>query len=162
MTPRRHPRRPARRPAAAASAVVAALALTGCEAPTPIVTMQSGTSVVTSEARVWCFGGFGQECRDEQQARPAVRLEASPGQLLSFDVSKEVAERGWFVDVQVAGVEGQDGAYPARDDHYFTLTMPPATVTFNVRALDGGAEDPDELDRDRQTGLWTFVVTPKD
>ena len=151
-----------RRPLALASAAAAVLSLSGCEAPTPIVTLQSGTNVITSEARLWCFEGVGQECRDEQEERQPVPFEAAPGQLLSFDVGKEIAERGWFVDVKVIGVQGQDGAYPARDDHYFTLTMPPATVQFSVIALEGGKEDPAELDRERRTGLWTFVVSPKD
>lgn len=154
---------PCRRLLAAASAGFAVVGLTGCEQPTPIVTLQSGRTVVTSEAQSWCFGGRpNAECRDQRATAPVVQMRATPGQLVSIDVSKQVAERGWFVVQETPGIDGQNGAYPTRDDHYFSITMPPATVRLTIRALDGEPAPDGEFDRNRVTGLWTFVVTPED
>ncbi len=154
---------PRRRLLAAASVGIALVGLTGCQQPTPIVTLQSGRTVVTSEAQTWCFGGKpNASCRDQRASIPAVQMRATPGQLVSIDVSKQVAERGWFAVQEVPGIESQNGAYPTRDDHYFTLTMPPATVQLTIRALDGERDADGEYDRNRVTGLWTFVVTPED
>jgi hypothetical protein len=152
---------PRRRLLSACGAGLALVGLTACEQPVPIVTVQSGRTVVTGEAQSWCFGGRpGAECRgDARTARP-IPVEVTPGQLVAIDVAKEVAERGWFVQQAVPGSPEQTGSYPVRDDHYFTLTMPPAVVQLTVHALEGG-EDQDP-DPNRSTGTWTFVLTPKD
>ena len=145
-----------RRALAVASAGAAALGLTGCEAPTPIVTLQSGTAVVKTEASLWCFGGVGRECRETPL--PVTRLEATPGQRLLIDVDGKVADRGWYVELLVVGGD-QASASDPREEHTLSLTVPPQPVQLTVRALDG-AEG--ELDTERQTGAWTFLVTPKD
>lgn len=149
---------PRRRRTAVLGALAALLSLTACQKPTPIVTVQSGTTVVKSNAQIWCFGGVPDaECRDDEATVKATKLEATPGQLVSIDVSKEVADRGWVLEQIVAGSPQQSGAYPPRDDHYFTLTMPPLTTELRIRALDGQ----DEADPTQVTGTWVFVLEPR-
>lgn len=151
---------PRRRVLAAASAAVAALGLTGCEKPLPIVTVQSGTTVEVAEARSWCFGEApGEKCVQGEQA--ATELEAKPGQIVSVDVSKEVADRGWVLRQEVAGSPQQSGAYEPRDDHYFTITMPPVPVQLTITALDGNKKADGTYDTTQETGSWVFVVKPK-
>lgn len=151
---------PRRRVVAAASAAVAALGLAGCEKPLPIVTVQSGTTVEVAEAGTWCFGGApGAQCVDGDAA--ATTLEASPGQIVSIDVAKEVAERGWVLQQDVAGSPQQSGAYDPRDDHYFTITMPPVPVQLTISALDGVKKADGSYDTTRTTGRWVFVVNPR-
>lgn len=150
-----------RRPLVAASAAAALLGLSGCEAPTPIVTLQSGTQVVTAEARSWCFGDApGEDCRSGPAA--PTTLEASPGQLVAVDVAKEIADRGWVLQQEVAGSPQQSGAYDPRDDHHFTITMPPVPVQLTVSALDGTKDAEGRYDATRVTGTWLFLVNPKD
>jgi hypothetical protein len=143
-----------RRALAVVSAGAAMLGLTGCEAPTPIVTLQSGTAVVKTEASRWCFGGVDRECRETPL--PVTRLEATPGQRMIVDVDGKIADRGWYVELEVVGGD-QTSASDPRDEHTLSLVVPPQPVQLTVRALDGG-----DLDRSRQTGSWTFLVTPKD
>lgn len=151
----------ARRLLASASAVGALLALTGCEKPVPIVTVVSGGDSVYTEARTWCFEGqTGDECAEREAGVPSLSVRG--GETIGVDVDKELADRGWYIELaepEGQTADGQQSQQPQRsepqDGHYFSFTAPnlPAgsELVLNVRAL-GEGEEP--------TGEWRFRLTP--
>ena len=113
-----------RRLLAAASAAVAVAALTGCERPAPIVTVAAGTQSEWKEADVYCFEGQSledDECAQRSDEIPEITVK--PGERVSVDVSKDVVERGWVVDVSPEGGRG-DSSPVQTDKHYFTFNAP--------------------------------------
>lgn len=151
----------ARRPLAFAS-LGAVLALTACEAPAPIVTLVSGGNSVYTEASSWCFED--QEPPDcAERAKGTTELPVRGGERIGIDVDRELAERGWYLELsepEGAAQEGQQPSQPQRSEqqngHYFTFTAPnlPAgsSLLLAVRAV-GEAEEP--------SGEWRFRLTPK-
>jgi hypothetical protein len=115
-----------RRLLAALSAGVAVASLTGCERPAPIVTVVSGTTSEWKEADVYCFEG--QSLAQENCATRAegpVQLPVSPGQQIGVDVSKAVADRGWFIQLSSPGGDSEPQQSDVfDDDHYFGFTAP--------------------------------------
>lgn len=151
----------ARRPLAVArriaAAAVVALALASCQRPAPSVTVVSGTTSVNKEADVWCFPGQSQaqsNCARRDASVPA--LAVTPGQRVGVDVGKDVAKRGWLVQLSTQGGQPQSSEVLV-DKYYFAFTAPNAggTLRLVVRAVDpqdaaGGA-----------SGQWTFDLTSK-
>jgi hypothetical protein len=151
---------PRRRLLAAVSAGVAALALTGCERPAPIVTVVSGTNSEWKEADVWCFEGQSFEAGDcAQRAEGPTRLDVKPGEQVGVDVSKSVVERGWVVEL--SSPDGQQEPQQSQvfeDQHYFAFTAPsagPQGLRLTVRAVgEQGESGP-------PSGVWTFDLVPR-
>lgn len=149
----------ARRPLAVLLAGGGLVALTGCQAPAPIVTLVNGTTTVHKEADVWCFGGqpVGQgNCahRDGSVQKIAVK----PGTRLGVDVSKQVAQRGWVLQLS-SGDGGQPQTTQVlKDTHYFSFTAPDvsgAGLKLTVNAVE--PNDP----AGQPTGQWTFQLVPQ-
>jgi hypothetical protein len=115
-----------RRLLAAVSAGVAVASLTGCERPAPIVTVVSGTTSEWKEADVFCFEGQSLEDGDcASRAEGPVEIPVAPGQQIGVDVSKAVAERGWFIQLSSpAGDTEPQQSDVFEDDHYFAFTAP--------------------------------------
>jgi len=148
-----------RRPYVALLTAVALLGLSGCQKPTPIVTVQSGGTSVHTDAGRWCFPGqSGDGCRTDAAPEPAV-LTVTPGQTIGVDVDKAVVERHWFVQqTQISPPPGQQaaaGQSNIQDQHYFSFGTTDQPVLVQVVALDGGS------DKTRTTGVWSFVLRPR-
>jgi Protein of unknown function (DUF2771) len=157
---------PARRRLAASLTAVAAVAgLSGCSKPTPMVTVVSGGHTTKAEATTYCFSGqditkppgSADGCRLDDKAVPAV-LSITPGQQVSVDVDKRVADKGWYV-VLKGGAQG-DSRTEAMDGHYFAF---PAGFTagargplsIEVHSTTGTGEGV------RETGVWQFQLVPR-
>ena len=148
-----------RRLAASASAAGALLALTACEKPAPIVTVVSGGESVYSEATTWCFEEqTPPDCAE--RADGVTELAVRGGQTVGIYGDKELAERGWVIELSQPEGQGQ-AAQPQRsepqDGHYFTFTAPNlptgSSLLLTVRAVGEGEQEP--------TGEWQFALTPE-
>ena len=146
---------------AVASTVVALVALTGCQKPTPIVSLVSGSESVHSDATIYCFEGQSaqqQDCRTD--VHPPTPLKVKVGQQVGIDVAKQVADAGWVVVLPGSDNDtSNDQASGAQDSHYFAFTPDPSMfqngpVRMEVRMLDDGRTDAPTK------GNWQFVLVP--
>ena len=139
-----------RRLTAAVSAGFALLVLTACEKPAPIVTVVSGGQSEWAEANTFCFEDQSfQEANCASRATGVTELPVRPGQQVGVDVSKEVAERGWLIELG----EGEQAQRSElfEDDHYFSFTAPnlgPEGLPLTIRTIDESGQ--------QQTGEWQF------
>ena len=139
-------------------AAVSLVALTGCQQPTPLVSLVSGGRTVHSEASVYCFAGQSaekQNCRTPQTRPTVLRVKANAP--VNIDVSKPLAKAGWVVILP-----GED-ADPKNDrtsgkltSHYFSLGSPQLSgpLRVEVRMLNHGRTDVATV------GNWEFVLVP--
>lgn len=136
----------------------AVLGLSACgQAPAPIVTVVSGGESEWKEADLFCFEG--QSFEDEECAQRGdgpVQIPVTPGERIGVDVSKEVAERGWYLEL--TGPDGQPQTSPVlEDDNYFPFTAPDVDdsgLRLVVRTLgEQGPEGP-------PSGEWAFDLVP--
>lgn len=151
-----------RLPALAASGL-ALLVLTACEAPSPSVTVVAGTNTVRNEAALFCFEGQSladDTCRSEDTQLK--QLKVRPGQQVGVDVDKDIAERGWYLELAPAGGQGQEAQRSEmQDEHYFTFTAPDlggeqGQLLLTVRSVAEGG-DPQDV-----TGEWAFLLVADD
>ncbi len=149
----------ARRLLACVSSLGALLVLSACEKPAPIVTVVSGGESVYTEANSWCFEG--QQPPDcAERVRGTTELSVRASERIGIDVDKELAERGWYLELSEPEGAGQEGQEPQRSErqngHYFAFSAPnlPAgsSLMLSVRAV-GEAEEP--------SGEWRFRLTPR-
>lgn len=150
-----------RRLLTSASALGALLALTACEKPAPIVTVVSGGQSVYAEANEWCFEEqTGDECAERHEG--TTELSVRRGETVGVDVDKELADRGWYLELSDPEAEGE--AQPQRSEpqtgHYFTFSAPNlptgSELLLTVHAL-GEGDDPTA----EPTGTWRFTLTPR-
>lgn len=151
---------PRRRLLVTASAALALGALTGCEKPAPIVTIVNEGRSIYKEANAFCFEGQSfveSDCavRDTSVGSLAV----VGGQSVGVDVSKEVEERGWFIELSDPANPGQEPQRSeVQDGHYFTFTAPNlpqgSALLLTVRTL---AEEAQE----QVSGEWQFELTAR-
>ncbi len=143
-----------RRRLASLSAVGALLALAACEKPAPIVTLVSGGSSVYTETRTYCFEGqTPPDC--STRSNGSTELQVRAGETVGVDVDRELAEAGWFLELEALEGQEQGQRSEVQRGHYFTFTAPNLTGTsakLAVRSL-GEGEEP--------TGEWSFTLTPK-
>ena len=146
---------------AGASAAVALVALTGCQKPTPIVSLVSGGETVHSDATIYCFDGQSaqqQNCRTD--VHPPTALKVKVGQQVGIDVAKQVAKAGWVVVLPGSDQDpSNDEASGKQDGHYFAFTPQPSLfdngpVRMEVRMLDDGRTDAPTV------GNWQFLLVP--
>ena len=152
-----------RRLAASLGAGVCLLGLTGCQKPTPIVSLYSGGSTIHDASFSYCFPG--QDPAKEQGAegacrfdadRAPTRLEVKPGDPVLVDVDKDLADAGWVVALMPEG--GQRQTLAVMDGH--TGTFQPdfnqgARQFVEVRKLESPRTDA------RVLGLWLFEIVPR-
>ncbi|HUR52058.1 MAG TPA: hypothetical protein VMZ11_08035 [Mycobacteriales bacterium] len=127
------------------------LALTGCERPTPGVTLASGTQVVHMEATTFCRDGQSAEQRNCVEHLSRVGLvRVKQGDSVSVDVDSSLAEHGWIL------VDADAKARSAvQDDHHFSYTpdfQAGPVMHLEIRSLDHAADDA------RTTGVWKFQL----
>ena len=147
-----------RRLLAACSTAAAVLALSACEAPAPIVTVFSGAHSEWKEADVFCFEGQSadqDEC--QQRGEGVVQIPVEPGAPVGIDVSKDVVELGWYVELS-SGEEQPQRTAVQEDEHYFLI--PAGAVGPGVRLTvksvgEQGPEGP-------PSGEWVFDLVPTD
>jgi len=143
------------------SAGAALLTLTGCQKPTPIVSLVSGKQSVHSDATIYCFEGQSaqqQNCRTDV-GRPTP-LEVKVGQQVGIDVAKQLADAGWVVVLPGNDQDpSNDQASGKQDSHYFAFTPQPSLfdngpARLEVRMLDDGRTDAPTV------GNWQFLLVP--
>lgn len=142
-----------RRLSAVVSAALLVLALSACEKPSPLVTLVSSGNSVFSEARAYCFEGQSvQEANCASREQEVKELRVRSGQPIGIDVDKEIAERGWLIEVGEGEQAQQSEVFV--DDHYFSFGLPlqpGSRVPFILRTVGGG-------DPQTPTGEWSFVL----
>jgi len=151
----------ARRTAATTTALLATLALSGCEKPTPWVTLYSSGDTVKSRATIWCFEGQSIEARDCREGDGTVtEVPVASASQVAVDVDRELLHRGFSV-VVVDPQSGQEQQLNAPQfEHYFTFDLPAGFqvpeegLPVQVRAH-GGEEDPAAV-----TGVYEFALVP--
>jgi hypothetical protein len=135
------------------------LTLTGCQKPTPVVSMVSSGKSVHTDATIYCFEGQSaqqQNCRAPEGKAPTV-LEVKVGQQVGIDVDKKLAEAGWVVVLPGDDEDpSNDQASGKQDSHYFAFTpqFESGPLRVEVRMLDEGRTDAATI------GNWQFVLVP--
>lgn len=153
---------------AAGAATASLFALTGCQEPSPLVTVVSSGQSVHDEATSYCFDGQSPTkqpgtaggCSFDRKAPKLLRVQQ--GEQVGIDVSKEVADRAWVVVIapQAAGQAQQQGEQSStvQTSHYFTFTPQfdgGTPLDLQVRSLASDAPNA------QVTGVWRFVLAPK-
>src|SRR5450759_1432550 len=122
----------ARRLAAAASATVALVVLTGCQQPTPKVTVRSDRAVVTVDAERWCKDNkVPADGQCPQRAVNAPVLNVAPGTRVTVDVPRAVAHQGWLV-----AINGQQVSN-LQKDHFVAVTADAIAQVVQAQAAQG-------------------------
>ncbi len=154
----------ARRLTAVLSAAVALVGLTGCQKPTPIVTLYSGHSSTYDTAFSFCFPGQdpgkapgdGGACRYETGGgRSPKVLTVRPGDEVTVDVDKDLADAGWFVALRGAG--GQASRLATQSEHVTSFQpdfSQSPTITVEVQKLESARNGAKPL------GVWQFAIVP--
>ena len=129
------------------------LTLSGCERPTPGVTIVSGTETARADATTFCFGGPEKDCVQDGSTENVGVLRVQEGEQIGVDVDRDLADSGWYlVDVDLKSRSA------VQDRHYFAYTpsfqdRPQAgIINLEVRSTERVAEDA------RTTGLWRFQL----
>jgi hypothetical protein len=125
----------------------AAGALTGCQKPTPLVTMQAGGTFVKTDAAQYLRDGT--VITTSSFSAPV--LHASPGERLNIDVPKSVADRGFFVTYA-----NQRISEVITEQHY-GFTVPNAVGSGDLTIFQAPTEGSKNA-----TGSWPFrlVIEP--
>lgn len=129
--------------AALAVAGGAILTISGCEKPTPLVTVQSGRTYVSSEAVLYVRDGQTVTQNQTQQT-----LYTRDGATVQVSVAKDIADRGWLVR------QGDNVIVSTTHDHAATfvasgLTSTPVVLSLLTAPTDSGP---------RASGLWVFKL----
>jgi hypothetical protein len=137
------------RPLVAAGLLV--LALSGCEKPTPGVTVAAGSSSVHIESTTYCHEGQSpekQNCAEHLDRLGVVKVK--PGQQVIIDVDNDIAENGWILVDTDASARSN-----VQDEHFFSYTpdfQRGPVVHLEIRSLDRPADDA------ATTGIWKFQL----
>jgi hypothetical protein len=121
--------------------------LTGCQKPTPGVTLQAGSRVVRADATAYV--------RDGKQVRSdgAVKvLQTYPGSQVGIDVDRSIADHNWSVHITTrsSGATTFDSPNLRGTYHYFFEVGSQTTdVVVSQLGADGSP-----------VGLWAFSVQP--
>lgn len=154
-----------RRLVATLGASVALVGLTGCQKPTPIVSLYSGGKTVHDDAFSYCFDGQDPAkepgaqgaCRfDTAAGRTPVVLKVRPGDEVIVDVDKDLADAGWFVALR--GTQGQSSRAATQSEHVTTFQpdfSQSPTFTVEVQKLQSAR------DGAKAVGVWQFTIVPR-
>lgn len=133
--------------ASVAAGVCLLVGLTGCEKPTPGVTVASGTRSIHVESATYCRDGQTVEQKNcvEHLGRAGF-LRVKAGNEISFDVDKSIAEHGWILVLPELQQKSE-----VQDSHHLSLPLSFTSgpiLDVEVRSLDRVASDA------RVTGIW--------
>ena len=134
----------------ALGAVLLTAGLSGCEKPSPLVTVFSGRHLVHSEAQCYAFGDKAvspQECA--KQVRSVPELTIHPGETIGIDVAKDIADGGW-----IAAINGQRLSGGIVDGHYFKFALGPDAIAQAPLELQVIARGDDKQNK----GVWIFKL----
>ncbi|WP_462188143.1 MULTISPECIES: hypothetical protein [unclassified Frankia] len=146
-TPHLLRRFPFRRLAVApAAAVVVGLGLSGCERPTPLVTMESGGHFVQTNAAQYEWDGTVI-----QKSVSPPHITVRPGNAINIDVPTSVADRGYFL---VLGRERVTDKINETHYRYVPAKNTPALLVVFALPEAGSSSD-------QASGSWPFLVTFK-
>ncbi len=140
------------------TAALCAVTLSGCQKPTPLVTLVSGSTSVNTGATIYCFEGQSaqvENCRTEEQ--PPTVLKVKVGAQVGVDVAKKVADAGWVIVLPGNDQDpSNDQASGTQTDHYFAFTpqFESGPLRLEVRMLDNGQAGAPTV------GNWQFVLIP--
>ncbi|MGI8694566.1 MAG: DUF2771 family protein [Geodermatophilaceae bacterium] len=128
------------RPAHGAILPVLALLLTGCSSQPATVTVSVGTQSQVLSPTQYCLDG---EPRFYPDAERPVVLRVAPGEPITIEVSAELAESGWQVQIFDETLEEQIGQVPVGNETVFddittSDARPPAY--FLVVVQDAGSD----------------------
>jgi hypothetical protein len=146
------------RAAVAGAVVLGAIALTGCEKPTPLVTLVSGSTSVNSEA---VCHAEGKKLVDLSQCldRPAREaIDVTAGNSFSVGVDKEIADKGWYLYIN--GRPFNDEPIKKTFLSSAELTLPSGIAKdaqpFLIQIIQGP-----NAEQTGAKGVWSFEVKPK-
>lgn len=155
------------RPLAAVAAVVVAATVSGCQAPTPQVSVFSGTSSDHRQAICWsgdetkvdlksCLSvsGAGAATQIEDLKSDVGQVTVKADATIGVSVDNAVADRGWFVLLGSNRVNRT----PVTGTYYrFTL---PASVTEAGQDIPMYVVSLAGDDKTTVTGVWGFQLVP--
>ena len=153
-----------RRLGATLTASAALFALTGCQEPTPIVTLYSGGTSLYDEAFSYCFEG--QDPGKEPGAEGACRFDADrqtkvlavrPGDEVVVDVDREIADSGWYVVLR--GTQATQQTRLATQQEHVTSFQPDFTQSPTITVLVQKLTD--TSDTAQSVGVWQFTLVPE-
>ncbi len=136
------------------------LALTGCERPTPGVTLVSGGDSVHAQAVQFCRGaGFltakKDECPGTQDGVTVLRADQDG--LVGVDVDKALTKTGWFL----FDLDAQR-SYGFQDGHYLSFVADysnrPTTGLINLEVRQVDHKPTNANDLPKVVGLWAFQL----
>lgn len=150
-----------RRLAVALAAAAALVGLTGCDKPTPLVSLYSGNTSINDTALSYCFEG--QDPAKEPGTEGACRydthtpkvLDVRPGDEVTVDVAKDLADAGWFVALR--GANNQVSRLATQSEHVTSFQpdfSQSPTIVVEVQKL----VTPD--DNAKSVGVWQFTIVP--
>jgi hypothetical protein len=142
---------PARPLVVAASGALLLMSLTGCQKPTPGVTLSTGTHSVHVESTTFCRDGQSAASRNcvEHLTRTTI-VRVKQGDAVGIDVDRTLAEHGWILVDADANARSD-----VQDEHHFSYTpdfRAGPVIHLEVRSLDRVADDA------RTTGVWKFQL----
>ena len=157
VTSRAVTRRPRVGALGALGVLAAAATLTGCDRPTPLVTAQSGGTVVTANAACYTRGGV---LRRYPGTTPV--LKVGNGDRVGLDVPRSMADDGWTVTLTTADrSQSQAIATVPKKQHYLSFPVPDvgATRTALLALIQTGSTTctPGEKSPNR-SGVWVFEL----
>jgi hypothetical protein len=141
------------------SGAVLLLVLTGCQKPTPGVTLVSGGATVHTESTTYCRAGqsvANNNCVQHTGRDRIGVLRVQQGAVLGIDVDKALAKNGWFLYDADAKARSE-----VQDTHYFSYTPDFSNrptlgiINLEIRSTDRVADDA------QVTGVWRFQLVQK-
>jgi hypothetical protein len=142
---------PGRTVLVAAAGALALVGLTGCEKPTPGVSVTSGKHSVHVESTTYCRDGQSaaqRNCVEHLKRFGLVRVK--DGDPVAIDVDSSIAKHGWILVDADANARSE-----VQDEHHFSYTpdfRSGPVIHLEIRSLDRVADDA------RTTGVWKFQL----
>jgi len=150
--------------------MAAALLLSSCTAPRPVVTFYGNRTAVEVEAELWCevnTTALTVSCPPGADTSKDGHLTMSPGQLLHVSVPTEVGDDPWLVvfeylDAAGQSRQGRTGVFTDGRLAY-TLTPPAGGQLSRVEVQSGliPTQDTNGATVIAASRSWVLVVTPK-
>ncbi|MEU8134409.1 hypothetical protein [Streptodolium elevatio] len=142
-----------RRHAAVAGAVVlGAFALTGCEKPTPIVTLVNGSDSVAIEESC-SKSDLADEAKTRECSKDSKVLKVTTGTTLRVGVDKELADSGWKLQI------GERESDVIKDKTFQNMYTVPEDAFEDEKQIQVAVVKVNKAGD--SVGAWTFVLEKK-
>lgn len=160
-----------RRTALIGSLAVAAVLLTGCTTPRPMITFYGNRTAVNADAALWCDADtktLALSCPASADVSKEAQLTLAPGQRLQINVPPEVGETPWVVVFEYLDGAGkaQTGRTEVFTDNRLAYTLPSlgGGVQLTRVEIQSGlvpALDSTGATLFAATRTWVLAVSPK-